>query len=48
MPEIEVVVSNDGQVTIEGAMLEARRRGYSVYEQEMEDGAIKRHVMLPA
>ena len=33
---------------VEAAKLEAQRQGYSVWEEAMEDGATKLHVMLPA
>ena len=33
---------------IEAAKLEAARQGYSVWETQEEDGAVKLHVMLPA
>ena len=33
---------------VEAAKLEAQRQGYSVWETQEEDGAVKLHVMLPA
>ena len=33
---------------VEAAKLEAARQGYSVWETQEEDGAVKLHVMLPA
>ena len=33
---------------VEAAKLEAQRQGYSIWETQEEDGAVKLHVMLPA